>query len=430
MQGLSLRKNVSWTFTGNVIYAGGQMLVFVIMAKLLDPERVGMYVLGLAITTPVFILSNFGLRQVLATDARANKPFKHYFTLRLLMTFGALILCGAIILLGGYRGATAAVIGAIALSKSVEAISDVFYGLFQQHERLDLMARSMIIRSVLMVPAFVIGVYASGTAHWGIAGIVIAWFLVLALHDYFQGRKFLNESARSEVVEEGGTKRSFITFDRPALMSLARLAFPLAIATGLASFQYQIPRYLIEQFLGVAMLGIYAGMAYPMFALRTLVLALGQSAAPRLALLHAESKPVEFRRLLLKLVGIGLAGGIILILVVALAGRPIILFLYKPEFAAHLGAFIWIAAAGAVSFIMSFAGYGITALRLFKIVPFLNTTAILVMAGLCFWLIPIHGLVGAAWASLTADLVILPAYAGIIWYGSKRPLKEEEYRGQ
>ena len=71
----SLRQNVSWTFVGNIVYAAGQMLVFVLLAKLLDAERVGQYALGLAITTPLFTLFYFGLRPVLATDVRASFAF-------------------------------------------------------------------------------------------------------------------------------------------------------------------------------------------------------------------------------------------------------------------------------------------------------------------------------------------------------------------
>lgn len=420
MQRLSLRRNVSWTFAGNVVYSGGQMVIFILLAKLLDAERVGLYVLGLAITTPVFIFSNFGLRPVLATDARTPRPFSHYFTLRLILTALALLVSGGIILFGGYRGSAAAIIGAIAISKAIEAISDVFYGLFQQNERLDLMARSLILRSVAMMPACAAGVYITGTAHWGIAGIILSWLAVLLAHDYPRGRLLTGSFKR------GGDGRSgFLQFDRRSLLPLAGLAFPLAIATVLHSLQLQVPRYLIEHFLGVALLGIYAGMSYPMFALRTVVAALGESAAQRLARLHAEARRTEYLRLLLTLTGIGVAGGIAMVMVIAVAGRQLILLLYKPEFATHVEAFVWIAAAWAASFVLSFAGYGITALRLFRVIPVLIAMATLGTAGFGVWLIPEYGLIGAAWAVLAAEGVMLPIYAAVIWFGSKRQRKLE-----
>lgn len=423
MQRASLRQNVSWTFIGNVVYAAGQMLVFVLMAKLLDAERVGMYALGLAITTPIFILFFFGLRQVLATDARNLSPFSHYFSLRLLMAVSALVVSAAVLVIGGYGGSTAAVIGTIALSKAVEAISDVFYGLFQRQERLELMARSMIARSVLMVPAFVVGVQLTDTVEWGVMGIVVAWLAVLLGYDYPQARRMLGHIQSTEA-SNSLEKGRLLNFSRKPLLALGRLAFPLAIATVLVSLQFQIPRYLIEHIQGVALLGIYAGMAYPMFALRTLVLALCQSAAPRLARLHAEGKTSDFRRTLLKLSAIGLLGGLLMIALIALAGEELILFLYKPEFAEHLDAFIWIAVAGAINFMLSYSGYGMTVLRIFKLQPALTTLAIILITSLCLWLIPKYGIVGAAWASILTDLIMLPIQVSIVWIGSGRKLPE------
>jgi hypothetical protein len=47
--GLSLRKNFSWTFVGNVVYAACQWGILVALAKLGTPEMVGQFTLGLAV---------------------------------------------------------------------------------------------------------------------------------------------------------------------------------------------------------------------------------------------------------------------------------------------------------------------------------------------------------------------------------------------
>jgi len=424
MQRASLRQNVSWTFVGNVLYAAGQMLILMLMAKLLDAERVGMYALGLAITTPIIIFSNYALRHLLATDQRSQTPFVHHFSLRIIMTAAAMLLIIGIVFFGGYRGELAAVILAIGLSKSIESISDIFYGLFQQHEQLNLMARSMIFRSVLMVPALAAGIVISGSAAWGVLGVAIAWFVVLVVYDIPQSTQILRliESASENMV--AGKNRLRFTFDAQALRTLSALAFPLAITTLLVSFQVQVPRYLVERYLGITMLGIYAGMTYPIIALRTLVGALGHSAAPRLALYHAQGKPRAFRILLLKMTGIGLVGGIAVVAVIAVAGRTVLALLYQPEFLVHADVFIWIAIAGAIEFIVSFTGYGMTALRIFKVQPLLSAAAILLVSALCVWLIPTYGLAGAAWATLATALLLLPVRVSIVWIGSRRPHPE------
>src|SRR3954469_7592651 len=83
---LSLRSNFSWTFAGNVVYAGCQWGMLMVLAKLGSPERVGQFALGLAVTAPILMFSNLQLRAIQATDARREYRFGHYLALRLATT--------------------------------------------------------------------------------------------------------------------------------------------------------------------------------------------------------------------------------------------------------------------------------------------------------------------------------------------------------
>ena len=94
--------------------------------------------------------------------------------------------------------------------------------------------------------------------------------------------------------------------------------------------------------------------------------ALGQSAFPRLARYYAEGSVRAFRRLLVKLVGLGAGLGIVGLLVALVAGRSILTLLYKPEYAEHADLFAWLMTAAAVSYVASLMGYGITAARYFR----------------------------------------------------------------
>src|SRR5271166_684261 len=90
---LPLRVSFSWTLAGNVIYAACQFGMLSVLAKLGSPSMVGQYALGLAITAPVFMLTNLQLRGVQATDARHEFEFADYFTLRLTATLlGTLVI--------------------------------------------------------------------------------------------------------------------------------------------------------------------------------------------------------------------------------------------------------------------------------------------------------------------------------------------------
>ena len=141
----SLKANVSWTFWGNAVNAGCQWGIVVLLAKLGNPTMVGQYALGLAVSAPILLFAYLQLRAVQATDVNGDFSFGDYFGLRLAATGAALAFLLALLSLGSYSAPTALTIIGLAVAKSVDGISDVFYGFLQQHERLDCIARSMLI---------------------------------------------------------------------------------------------------------------------------------------------------------------------------------------------------------------------------------------------------------------------------------------------
>ncbi len=149
--GLTLRQNFSWTLAGNVVYAGCQWGMLVVLAKLGNPVMVGQFALGLAVTAPVIMFASLQLRPVQATDARREYEFGHYLGLRLVTTLLALLVIASISLTAGYRRETAMVVLAVGLAKAFESVSDVFYGLLQQAERMDRIAISMMLKGPLTV---------------------------------------------------------------------------------------------------------------------------------------------------------------------------------------------------------------------------------------------------------------------------------------
>jgi len=106
-----LRVSFSWTLAGNVVYAATQFGMLSVLAKLGNPSIVGQYALGLAITAPVFMLTNLQLRGVQATDARNQYEFADYFTLRCLCTLVGLFLIAVMVALSHYDSATKLVMG-------------------------------------------------------------------------------------------------------------------------------------------------------------------------------------------------------------------------------------------------------------------------------------------------------------------------------
>jgi O-antigen/teichoic acid export membrane protein len=413
-----LRTNFSWTFVGNGVYAACQWGILMVLAKLGSPEMVGQFALGLAVTVPVMSFATLKTRLVQATDARREYLFRDYFGLRLITTALALLVIVGIVFASSYRRDTALIVLAVGIAKAFESISDVFYGLLQQRERMDRVAKSMMIKGPLSLLALSVGTYLTGSAFWGVVGLAVAWALILALYDVRSGALVLNPTPLpgGPVPDEGDQKAVPLrpSWELGTLARLAWLALPLGVVLTLDSLRANIPRYFIAQYLGEHELGIFAPMAYFKKVGHIVIIALGLSATPRLAQYYAARDRLAFRTLLLKLVGIGALVGGAGVLVALAAGREILTLLYRPEYAQHRAVFVMLMVAAGIDYVATFLDYGMTAARYFRIQMPLLAVVMGTATLACLRLVPSHGLRGAATAVILTTIVRLGGSLAII----------------
>ena len=423
---LSLRANFVWTFAGNVIYAGCQWLMLVVLAKLGKPEMVGQYALALAVTAPVLMFASLDMRTVIATDAKGEYRFTEYLGMRLLTTVLALLAIAGITFVSGYSMETVLVILIIGLSKGFDALSDIFYGLFQQHELMNRIAISKMLRGIFSLAILGIGVYLTRSLVWGVVGIALAWGMNLVLYDARNAALILSRALQDR--SPARTNASLLALrprlHLPTFIRLAWLALPLGIVLLLISLNTNIPRYFIESLLGERNLGFFAAMSSLMVAGNTVVGALGQSASPRLAQYYAAGNLSGYRTLVLRLVGIGTALGLAGIAVTVVAGRELLTLLYRPEYAEFAGVLPWLMVAAGIGYVASFLGESMTSARYFWIQMPLFVVCGLLTLVLCAIFIPTHALYGAALALCVAITFQLVGSAGIVLYAIRRKKAE------
>jgi O-antigen/teichoic acid export membrane protein len=372
------------------------------LAKLGNAAVVGQFALGLAITAPVFMLTNLQLRGVQATDARSEYEFGHYFTLRLVASLCGIAIVAGIALVGGYEPTTATVVMLVAVAKAIESVSDVVAGLLQKHERLDQVAVGLLLKGVISVVAFTIVYRVSHRLTAAVLALVCSWAAVALCYD-------LRLALRLE-----GTVRQFFSADRRKLWQLVITSAPLGLVMAMVSLNVNVPRYVIEHQLGQRELGIFAALAYLLTATGLIVSALGQSASVRLSRRFASGDMNGFRSLIGRLVLFGASVGVVGVPLAWLLGRWLLTLLYAPEYADYMGTFLIMVATVGVMAVASFLGYGMTAARKFKAqVPILGAVAATTIV-LSVLLVPRFGLAGAAVALLASSVVLVGGSALVL----------------
>jgi len=407
----SLRSNVAWTLAGNAVYAGCQWLILIVIARLSDPSAVGRFALGLATTAPVFLFAGLQLRGVQATDTARRFRFADYLRARAAGMAISLGVIGAFVACSGYDRDTAYVIGAVAFSKAAEGLSDVYYGLLQQNERMRPIALSLAMRGIVSVACVSAVLWSGGSLPLAVLALALGWLGVLLVHDIPVASR-LPHRARDEGAEPPRVESGRV-------VQIIRISLPLGFVLMLLSLRTNIPRYFLEHQGGHAELGVYAAISSLVQAGSLVISALGQAATPRLARYRFEHRKRAFVRLLFKLLAIGATVGIVGIVIAAVGGASLLNVFFGSQYAEHADLFVWLAGAGLVAYCGSLLGYALTAARRFRIqLPLFALSSAASALG-CLLLVPRYGLLAAAWSWGIALLIEVALAAAALAYDLK-----------
>jgi O-antigen/teichoic acid export membrane protein len=399
------------------VFAVSQWGLLVALTKLLPVSSVGQYAYGVAIAAPLFLLFNFQLRSLQASESLTGIRLRDLLRLRWISSALALMaISGVAIAL--CRRETSMIVISVGLYKAVDAVADVLYGHLQRAERMRVIAVSMGLRGLLSSVALVATVAVTTSL---ISGLLVASCMSMAVLVFHDVPAAFGVRAHELPVRDVSRQWRFI--------DVARLGVPLALTGFALGAVAYMPRYFLERLHGVTSVGYFAALAVPAAALTYVVNAVGQSAAPRLA----EQSAVDergFRRTVLRLVLIPVGTGLVALILALLCGREGLAFLYKAEYAHYYDAFLVMLLAAPIWGVASVLGYAATSAKCITAQAPSAIIVFIVAAVTCAAAIPGHGLIGAAIGSVISGLAAACVYAVLLFYPkSQRAAEEIAYQG-
>jgi len=422
-----LGKLFSWLFLAFIIIALSQFLVNVLLVKFCDKALVGRFALANAITIPIFAFTSLDLDTLQITDAKNQYEFADYFNLRLVTSGFALFLSIIIPTFVGYSWDIIVVVSLLALLRALEAISTTLYGLIQKREQMKTIAFLGIAKSVISIGLLGLILYLTGNLVLGILCLIVFRIIYLFIYESPSSLRITNSD---DLLTINGLPSQPPRIDlsnlfnkkwySQKLFTLTKLALPMGIVTLLVSFNANVPRYLIEKYLGEASLGVFASIASLMTIGDTVLNPLGASTIPRMSRYYAEGNFKIFWQILSKLIAIAIVMGVIILATCWLFGQPILETIYRKEYGQYTQLLIVLMLAGSVEDISSFIGQSITATRSFRTKMVVSATVVTISALIALWLIPSQGLNGAAIAILIGSAIDLVLNSFAILYIAKQ----------
>lgn len=396
----SVRRNIASTVMGNLVFSGSQWLITVAIARMGNMEMVGQYALGLAICVPIFSFTGLALRSVQATDCTGAYRFKDYLTVRLVSTAFALAAVLAVALLMPWRRETALVVLAVACSKAVDSYSDVQYGLFQLHDRLDLIAWAMSIRAVVGLAALSLSMAVFHSAAVAMTALTVMWLAAALIYE-----RPIASRMESALI----TEPHRLLPDLSTCMRLVVLSLPLAIVLLVLSAGTSLPRLMLERHGGEQALGVFSAVAVMSSAIGLLYSALGQTALPRLARMFASDRD-QFHAAMSRMMLFSAVVGGAMLTASWFFGVRVVTLVYGHHGAVTAELVTGLVGVGILANTSSLLGAGLVASGRYWSQLVASIMILLITAAVGAWLIPAWGARGAMYAGLAGACFQMTAY--------------------
>lgn len=389
-----------------------QFLLLVLIAKLGNVEMMGRFALAFAISSPFIMFFSLRLHFIQVSDTKEKHHFPVYLSIRIISCFLAVSCMGGLIFFLNISQEQKVITILVGLAKSFESVSEIFYGYSQKHHNMKAVSFGKAIKGTISVISFAICLYMFSSLIPACISLCVSWAAILFFYDIKLSPSLNNHSFfthfRIYILE------SFSYFFRSYsnIFPLIKKAVPLGFISCLASLSTNIPRYFLEKYSGTEELGIYAGIAYIMYANVMFLTSIFQPAIPVLAESVKNENLTQFKRVFLGLMTFCMSYGLILILFSYFFGDYILVIFYDKSFLQYKNMFVLMMGVVSLNSIGLYLLYTLTALNRFTIQVHIYLFDFMLMFFLSYQLVPKFDISGAVYSNVIVMLyhVIIGGY--------------------
>ncbi len=156
------RRNVLWNMFGSLVYALTSMSIGLAVSRILGAQPGGIFLFAFStLGQQLYIVAYFGVRPIQVTDYAGRWHFGDYLVLRFLSAGLALLAGLAYTLLFARNALSAGVYMLMIVYKILDAVADCFESEWQRRGRLYIAGKSMSLRTLCSLGAFLGVLYRS-----------------------------------------------------------------------------------------------------------------------------------------------------------------------------------------------------------------------------------------------------------------------------
>ena len=259
---------------GNIGYLFGIWLISVITANILGYSDAGKLSLAFTIANIIFVLASFGIRAFQISDITNKYSNETYIIARYITTVISFFISLIVCIILRYNLGQIFSIQLFVIYKCLEAISDVYHGILQKNNKLEIASKSLLCKGILSIIVFTVSASLFHNLNIALISIVLIAYAILMLYDIpkscYRNLSVINNTSYSKL-------EIIHLLKETSVMMLFMLGVPLITA---------IPRTYLEKSYSEELLGIYSSVSNPSIIISTFASSILVPFLPKWSELH------------------------------------------------------------------------------------------------------------------------------------------------
>ena len=318
------RDSYVWNMIGSMLMAFQSVIMLMILTRTLGLVEAGVFTIAYANANLFLTIGKYGVRYFQVSDVKNQFTFIEYRTSRVITTIAMMLVSIVYVIyatkINDYTMEKMQIIIWMCLFKVVDAVEDVYHGLYQQKNRLDVASKAMTLRMIATIVVFgaCLILFKDLLLSLVIATIMTTILFILFIkwtYDSFQVKK------------EKLNKKN--------LGLLLKLCFPLFAGSFLSFYIGNAPKYAIDSMLTDELQACYGFIAMPVFVIGLLNNFIFNPMLYKMSVLWNESKVKAFVMKTIRQAGIVAIITVICIIGAYLLGVPVLSWLYNTDLAPY-----------------------------------------------------------------------------------------------
>ncbi len=318
------RASFVWNMAGSMLMAFQSVIMLMILTRVLNLYEAGVFTLAYASANLFLNIGKYGMRNFQVSDVKRQFTFNDYRASRIITTLAMLVVSIIYVAVASaqnnYSSEKSWIIIWMCLFKIVDSIEDVYLGLYQQRDRLDVAGKIITLRMILTITLFAgcIIIFKALLISLIIATIFTTLLLIFFIAITFPNFKEANQ--RINMVH---------------VLNLLKVCFPLFLGCFLAFYIGNAPKYAIDSILNDELQACYGFIAMPVFVIGLLNNFIFSPMITKMSILWNDGSKKHFMKLFMIQLFVILIITIICLLGAYILGIPILSILYNTDLAPY-----------------------------------------------------------------------------------------------